>query len=265
MQLMVHLHRGFRRPGFRYSLLVSLFIACLAIWGMGLKISSPAGFLRYQAMGPASRWLGLIQNAGAVVIVLLYPLLASLAYGEVFWEKRHYGIQSMELSRESQRRYYRSHFIAGFLLGGCSGTAALAFNFVLLFMFLPAIPVNQFFSDPIVGYVHSFSKLYVQSSYLYVLVRLALLFLWSGLITVFTMALSMHIKARYVPLIIPTLFLLFYDLIVSNILGISKGVGQQFVFGMRFDGYTWIVILGMIVISLALYLIGVRKYEKFEA
>lgn len=264
MGLLQNLKRGVNRPLFKISIILSFVLAVLAIFlDLDGKISYPYEFFRGIVIPPVTRWMGVLGFTVAYILELIYPLLAAVAYSDIFWEDRKTGLNQVILTKINQKKYYISNYLAGFILGGIAGIAALTINIMLMLLIYPAISVNQLIVEGIFSYSKIFAELYYSSSLLYVLVRLGALFFWSGLIAVFSMSLSFIFSNRYLPMIVPMFLLLIVDMLTRLIVW-HGGTGHQFISGGDFTFVTFASATLMILFTVLFFIIGHKRNEKFE-
>lgn len=264
MGLLQNLKRGVNRPLFKISIIFSFVIVAVAIFlDLDGRINYPYEFFRGVVIPPVTRWMGVLGFTGASILILTYPLLAAMAYSDIFWEDRKTGLNQVILTKINQRKYYISNYLAGFILGGIAGIAALTINIMLMLLIYPAISVNQLIAEGIFSSSKIFAELYYSSSLLYVLARLGALFLWSGLISVFSMSLSFIFSNRYLPMIVPMFLLLIVDMLTRLIVW-HGGTGRQFILGGDFTFATFVSATLMILFTALFFTIGYKRNEKFE-
>lgn len=264
MGLLQNLRRGINRPLFKISIVFSFIFAVSAIFlDLDGRINYSYEFFRGVVIPPVTRWMGVLGFTVAYILELTYPLLAAMAYSDIFWEDRKTGLNQVILTKINQRKYYISNYLAGFILGGIAGIAALTINIMLMLLIFPAISVNQLITEGIFSSSQIFAELYYSNSLLYVLARLGILFLWSGLISVFSMGLSFIFSNRYLPMIVPMFFLLIVDMLTRLIVW-HGGIGSQFIIGGEFTFATFFS-AALIIIFIALsFIVGHKRNEKFE-
>lgn len=256
MHLNENLKRAFFRKPFIFTMLLSLAIAAWQAYAVRIWMPRVPSEAVMMSFGPGSAWLGLVHEGGTIVLLLIYPLLASLSYGDMITEEKQTGVQQLILTRMERGKYYRLHFLTGFLIGGISGIAALLFHLMMVLAFVPMVSISPIFSSALISEGYMFAQLYFQNLPLYFILRLMVLFLWSGTLAGLSLALSLWIRQRYIALIIPFLILLLYDLTLGSKLG---QIGAAVIFGERLTPATLMVFIGVFFSALLLYMWGARR------
>lgn len=263
--LVLHdLQRAMKRPIVQALLLFGLVLGVLPIFTEKLfHFSTADQFITYPA-GVYTFWLIFIPTTSLSIYKLIYPLLAAAAYGDVFEEDRITGLQQIYLTKMTKRKYTFTHVVSAFLVGGLTGTFPLLINFLVLFLVLPVIDTNVYFSMPIYGTSDFMPDFYYNHPFWFIVGRIGLDFLWCGILADCAVILGKWIQNRYFIIVAPFLILIVGDLFLETLFDYRYNLANQMITGLNFTYTTgWIVILLLFFIFVTVHFKG-ESYEDFE-
>lgn len=148
-------------------------------------------------------------SLGSTLFFTLLPMLAAFPYGWSWCMEKKAGYVRMAVTRGGKRNYVLAKACAVFLSGGLTVLIPLAVNFAAVACFVPAIlPVVTYM--PYYGVYHGtlWSGLFYTHPLVYVLLYLALDFVFAGLLAVAVMSVSVYVKNRVAVMILPYLAVL---------------------------------------------------------
>ncbi|MBB2481715.1 hypothetical protein H5P36_16150 [Bacillus sp. APMAM] len=148
---------------------------------------------------------------------LIFPLLATLAYSDAYAEDFNSGFIKNILTKVNKNKYLRVRFIVNFLVGGSVSTFPLIVNFLGEMTAFPLIENNQYFGMPIVIEDSFWPQLFYSHPFLYVMLRMLIIFLFGGMLASLGLAFSTIIKNRYIVLIFPFLIVLIIDILLTSL------------------------------------------------
>lgn len=183
----------------------------------GTLIQNPA----YSSMTAYAGWLG--GDMGEFPSVLYYFLLfllVTIPFGWSLFSEIKSGYRASAVARGGRKAYYLSKYTASFLSGGTVAAAPLLLNFLVTLCVTPAtLPdaredmymrgVNQLFFG---------GDLLYTTPLLYVLLYIGIAFVFGGLWSTVPISLSFLSKNRFVVLIAPYLFLVFFHFLAGSCL-----------------------------------------------
>jgi len=136
----------------------------------------------------------------------IYPLISVMPYGWSLFEERKSGYIKNVVCRTRKANYFFSKYIAVFLSGGAVVAVPAALNFLITSMFIPAIKPDVFYD---IGWTvreaSMFSECFFKAPFLYVLLRILLLFAFGGAISSVGFALAFSVNNRFAVVLLPFL------------------------------------------------------------
>lgn len=220
--LTIELHRAFTSHGFFLSLLLGTVIAvshcATSIVPLALGLDE---YLSYNMPMMYPGWLftswmgGNAQNMLAYLFFLIIPLLAALPFADSFFSDAKGGFIQSLCIRTNKHYYFAAKYTACFLSGGTAVILPLALNFGLSCMLLPSMKPEVTAFDSAIGENSSFPHLFYEHPFVYVLVYLAFIFVFSGLIATLSLLASYHVSHRFLVVIAPFFIFLFVNALFS--------------------------------------------------
>lgn len=171
-----------------------------------------------------NHWVGgETYTLGSSVYFFIFPLLAAIPYGWSFCGESRSGYTRSMVLKTGKAPYYFAKYCAVFLSGGLAMVIPLAFNFLLTAMFVPAVcPDPSYLVWYAVNGASLMSELYYTYPAVYVLLYLAVDFLFCGLIACLSYSASMFYKNRVVVVLLPFFLLLGWNFAGTSILYTDK-------------------------------------------
>lgn len=150
-----------------------------------------------------------------IIIIFLLPLLSSLFYSDSIRNEKSSGIYNYYVTRCTIKKHFLSKIITTFLLNTLTIFFSVASSELLIWLSIPNIGCQYMNTTPIYEYItqkpHIFCyKLFNFNPYLYVLFIVLILSIYSGLIGVISMSISLlftKLKNNYLYIVT---FLSFY-------------------------------------------------------
>lgn len=197
------------------------------------------------------------------------PFLAAMAMADIYFVDKESGYLNVLFSKVDAKRYFRNLYCLNFCAGGLCLLMPLLVNLYLCFLVCPnRAPDLIVEGTNVVNYLGDdtlFPQLYYEHPFAHVCIYLLLGFIASGIFASIALALSFFVKNRFLVWI--SSFLINYVFIS---LSVAMTGNSQFallsVCIMHGGAVTLqtvtIAIVSWIVVSLILYLIGVKRSEK---
>ncbi|MDD4414479.1 MAG: hypothetical protein PHR14_08050 [Oscillospiraceae bacterium] len=198
-----------------------------------------------------NKWIG-AERTGlpSYLFFLVIPLLASLPYGDSYFQDRKTGYIRHILIRQNKVQYYVAKFIAVFLSGAVVVVIPLIINLGMSALILPSV-LPEVSTHTHAIYAHSmWSSLYYAHPYVYIGLYLLLIFIFSGLWASISLSVSFFSGNRYVVLLFPFVFYVFIHAI-TNLLNIDRMSPSVFLRPSQPEAYiSFPIILGEAVLLL---------------
>lgn len=122
---------------------------------------------------------------------MLFPIFAVLGYGWSLFSEQKCGYIKNVVTRTTKRNYFLSKYIVTFLSGGVIVAVPVILNFLIVSMFVPAVKPDVFYT---IGWTvlakSMFSEYFYAQPFLYVFLRILVVFLFSGAIATISYALA---------------------------------------------------------------------------
>lgn len=138
---------------------------------------------------------------------LVLPLLAALPFADSYFQDLRGGYIYNVCLRTDKKHYFAAKYLAVFLSGGTAVTLPLLANFLLCSMFLPSMKPEVTNAHILV--YSSFPHLFFSYPVLYVLLYLAIIFVFSGLLACFGLYATRHLGYAFLVLLAPFAVYLF--------------------------------------------------------
>lgn len=186
---------------------------------------------------------------------LVLPLLAALPFADSYFQDLRGGYIYNVCLRADKKHYFTAKYLAVFLSGGTAVTLPLLANFLLCSMFLPSMK-----PEVVNAYIRidsSFPHLFFSYPVLYVLLYLAIIFVFSGLLACLSLVATRHLGYAFLVLLAPFAVYLFISSGLNLIGGIELHAWQPIKFlDPAFGGDAKLAILIEGVLLLAVTLVG---------
>ncbi|MCC2929941.1 hypothetical protein ACWH4V_19970 [Bacillus mojavensis] len=260
------LHRLLHRKSFYISLLFGLFCAIAYFYADELFLTESLEKDGGVAFTPYTKWMGIggFSDYPALFLFLL-PILATLPLADLFASDHRTGFTSFLFSRKKASSYFKHLLIINFAAGFFAGAIPLCINLYLSFMKLPNVPPDRVINNemPLVTGYTFFPDLYYNHPLLHIFFYIMLTGLFAGIWATLALSIGMFFKNTFVVVLSSFAFEFILNTIFSTIgqdsLQASSFLQQQATNGASFSGMCF-QLIGMVVLSIVLYVIGVRRY-----
>lgn len=160
-------------------------------------------------------WMGTnLSGRPALLLSVLFPLLASIPYGASLAADRRSGYDINMVTRTSRSQYYLARQVTAFCIAGVSVVIPYLLDFLAAAALLPALrPVPELGSYSI-GVRSMWADVFYGQPLLYVLGYLAIIFLWSGCLGLIPLVVGFFVKNRIVVLMSSFLLLVIVEVMV---------------------------------------------------
>jgi len=211
--LKMEFHRIGKRPVFWFILIVGILLALIPVIQIWPESLSKEDY----AMYPMSPYVGWMHFVGETYLIytLVFPLLASLAYSDTYAEDYNTGLLKNILTRIEKKKYLLNRFFINFFIGGLVSVFPLVINFMGVMTAFPLIENNYYFGMLVVVNGSFLPELYYEHPFLYIILRLIIIFLFGGVLASIGLAFSTIVKNRYIVLIVPLLFVTALDVLLN--------------------------------------------------
>lgn len=204
-------------------------------------------------------------SLSSTMFFMLFPIFAVLGYGWSLFSEQKSGYIKNVVTRVSKRNYFLSKYIATFLSGGAIVSIPVIFNFLLVSMFVPAVKPDVFYDIGWTVRTNSmFSECFYTRPFLYVFLRILVVFLFSGAMATISYALAFFIRNRFAVILLPFLGVLALHFGQYLLRDASSELSPIYLLG----GYgfntkmLWAVILELEVILVPTFLLALLKGGK---
>lgn len=135
---------------------------------------------------------------------VLFPAFAAISYGWSFFTERKTGYIKNIITRTEKSQYYWAKYITTFIAGGLAVTVPVLINLIICAMYLPAVRPDIFYDINYGVYMPSmFSEIFYRTPLLYVLLRVLIVFLYSGGAAVISFTLAFIVPNRIAVVLLP--------------------------------------------------------------
>ena len=205
--------RAYRSLGMKLSLLVGLTIALIQYvkqvlpWKNDIITYFDGRYITYP-LSVFNMWLGADDtNPWLMIYLMLFPILASMAYGASYYDDVKSGYIKNVYTRIGKRKYLIAKYITVFVSAGSTVILPMLFNLMLTSAIMPSLvpSMNGLFAP---GSVGMFSYIFYTRPYLYVTIYIIMYFIYGGVIASIALAVSKIARYRFIVLIIP--FAIYY-------------------------------------------------------
>lgn len=250
----MEINRILRRPIFWVLVLVGVAFAIAPIKEGWLAIAPDYMLME---LSPYVHWIYLYPTASENIYKLIFPLLAAIAYADSYAEDFNTGFIKNILTKVKKKKYLRIRYIVNFCLGGFIVILPLMLNFLCTMAVYPLIEPNFYYGSNLVIESSFLPDLYYQHPFLYILLRIFILFFVGGMFASLGLAVSVFIKNRYVIVIFPFLIFMVLDIIIGVLLPSIPNLSDVFMKNLgainALFGYLFVGIIGS---YLCFYFVG---------
>lgn len=210
-----------------------------------------------------TNWIGshnifLQQN----IFYLILPILATLPFGGSLFSDINGGYIKSICTRVKKSNYLVAKYIAVFVSGGSAVVMPMLFSFVLSSAFLPTMLPEASYAYTNIASLHKWAGLFFTYPFLYLLLYLALTFVFAGLTACMALAVSYFSYKSFLTLIFPFFVYIFSSLFCElvNLQGFSvrnllTTTGE---YSTTFSSL-FMMLLFFVLSFFPYYLVGVKK------
>ncbi|WP_077324725.1 hypothetical protein [Virgibacillus siamensis] len=181
------------------------------------------------------------------IYVLIFPLLAALPYSDAYAQDYNSGLVKSILTKVNKRKYLNIRFIVNFIVGGVVAIFPPVVNFLLQMTAFPVIENSMYYGMNSVGTQSFMPELFYHQPFLYILVRVIMLFLLGGLLASLGLALSTAVKNRYIILVFPFLVFMGLDVLFVSTGFVNYSISMMYLFDVPFHwGFPLYLLIGTI-------------------
>lgn len=191
---------------------------------------------------------------------LILPLLAALPFADSYFHDLRGGYLYNVCLRTDKKHYFAAKYLAVFLSGGTAVTLPLLANFLLCSMFLPSMKPEVTNAHILV--YSSFPHLFFSYPVLYVLLYLAIIFVFSGLLACFGLYATRHLGYAFLVLLAPFAVYLFISSGLNLIGGMELHAWQPIKFldpAFERDAKLSILIEGVLLLAVTVVGFVIRQ------
>lgn len=278
--LKIELKKAFQNKLFWVTIVIAGFIAVLsAIYNIQVIQGEKAYYANIvtqystEAVNPNSPLYSLFNHwicedfssLASTMFFMLFPIFAVLGYGWSLFSEQKSGYIKNIVTRVSKRSYFLSKYIATFLSGGILVAVPVILNFLLVSMFVPAVKPDIFYDIGwTVGADSMFSEYFYTQPFVYVFLRILVVFLFSGAIATISYTLAFFVRNRFAVILFPFLGVIalhFGQYFIQDLTAELSPIYLLGAAGVRVK-MLWAVLLEMGVILIPSFLLALLKGGK---
>lgn len=209
----IEIKRLLKRPQFYVVILIGILIGMLDfISNNTIKLSGTD--FSINSYGVYSRLMLYNINEFVRILQLIMPLIVTIAFADSYLEDVSSGFIKNIIVRYDKKKYLLNRFIVNFVVSGLIISIPFIINYILYAAFIPSIEPKIYFSGIIDTYGF-LPNIYYNYPFLYVCIRILLLFVYGGTFSSIALASSIFIKNRYVVTLIPLITYISMDVIIQ--------------------------------------------------
>ena len=278
--LKIELKKAFQNKLFWVTIIIAGFVAVLSaiyniqvVQGEKAYYANVAAQYGVEAVNPNLPLYSLFNHwicedfssLASTMFFMLFPIFAVLGYGwSLFFEQKSGYIKNV-VTRVSKRSYFLSKYIATFLSGGILVAVPVILNFLLVSMFVPAVKPDIFYDIGwTVGADSMFSEYFYTQPFVYVFLRILVVFLFSGAIATISYTLAFFVRNRFAVILLPFLGVIalhFGQYLIQNLSTELSPIYLLGAAGVRVK-MLWAVLLELGVILIPSFLLALLKGGK---
>lgn len=212
--LKIELERAVKRPTFIFALLIGIFICIFDITKssnhfydfyndfLNTMIITPYDSLCIFNLSPLSN-----------IYFIILPVLCAISYSDSYLEDLNSGFLKNILSRYSKTKYLNSKFGANFIVSGLTIVIPIIIQLLFLLATRPNIMPEKL--GNVMAIVNVSVDLYLHHPLIYTFIWIFIWFLFAGVISSITLAISIIVRNKFVALITPFICLYAVDIILG--------------------------------------------------
>ncbi|PET37895.1 hypothetical protein CN520_24460 [Bacillus cereus] len=256
-----------RRFSFYVALGIGLAISIAQFWTDQFHLKEDLVGIGGISFTPYTKWLGMdnaISDYSSLYMFLL-PIVVTLPLADLYAKDRRTGFYRFLIVRGNYRKYFTNLFFLNFITGMFVATFPLIMNIYLSFMRLPNIKPDKIINQEItlMKTTTFFPDLYYTHPFVHMLFYVLLIGIFGGIFASIALSIGMFVKKSFIILLAPFLFQYGLNMIFS-MSGHPEMIATNFMLEYSANGVSFtsmIIQLFMgIIISLVLYVIGVKNY-----
>ena len=202
------------------------------------------------------------------IYFLIIPIIAAVPCAITLSKDKITGYQYQLFTRGKKRNYYISKYVVSFISGGIAVLIPLLINLWLSITTLPSIIPDPTTGTSMITNIQMMSEFYFLNPNLYILIYLFVIFMYSGVFSVFVLIIGEITKNLFISILFPFMSYVFVY-VMLNISGLQQYAPFCFLTPAQRAGFiteTIIVFefLGLFVVSGAIYCILAAKNQTIE-
>lgn len=218
-----------RKSLFNLSFLLTLGIMCaisIASACSIIKVDITHSVATVSGKNPAlgirtlyNRWIAMVwDDPYSAIFFNIFPLAAALPNGLSLYSDRKNGYMAQMILRKTRTRYFSEKFVATFFSGGLVITIPVILNIMITALHFPIRKPDLYFDIYTSVQPFSFASTYFYTvPFVHLLLRVLIIFLYSGTAAVMCLAMTCFSRNRYIILFVPMLLFLFLNFSYSII------------------------------------------------
>ncbi|GGI65003.1 hypothetical protein ACFQOY_08815 [Enterococcus alcedinis] len=238
--------RVFRRKQFIAGIIISILLGISSLQTYGIIGNFPQQSYIGYPVSIYSLQMLVLPLPTFVIFKFLFPIISTVAVGDLIAEDFSTGYIKSLVSHLTLKKYLKNNFIASFVIGGSISSLVVIINFITLMMFVPVVPLNRYYSMFLVDSQEFFPSLYYDHSFIYWLIRLGLVFIFAGCISIIASIVSFYFKNRYIAIATPMILIMLIDMMIRLIESDPYTISSQFI------GTEKLQITGVLFVSLTI-------------
>ncbi|MFK3892523.1 hypothetical protein ACQKFW_00900 [Bacillus subtilis] len=262
------LHRLLHRKSFYIAILIGLFCSVAYFYTDELFLEESIEKDGGIAFTPYTKWMGIggISDYPTLFLFLL-PVIVSLPLADLFASDQRTGYTPFLFIRKKASLYFKALFGLNFAAAFITGTLPLIVNLYLSFMKLPNIPPDRVINNemPLVTGYTFFPDFYYSHPLLHILFYILLTGLFSGVWASFALSISMLFHNMFIVVLSPFVLQFILNTVFTT-LGQDQMQASSFLQQQAPNGASWSAmcfqLIGGMLLSLIIFLLGVRKYVR---
>lgn len=200
----IELKRAFSRLSFKIAISIGIVFCILSI----VKIPMYGGdildnYIKGFVGTPFEHFIFFKANPISNLLIIIMPIISTLGYSDSYIEDFKSGMIKGIYTRQNKRRYLLSKYFANFIAGGAAFALPLVLNYVTLILIYPSVQPNMVFGGTSIMPSGLLSNLFYGHANLYIIMWIAVYFLYSGAFASIALCFSTFIKNKFVVIFIP--------------------------------------------------------------
>lgn len=206
----IELKRAFFNINTLLSLGIGITMVMLHLFFLVLPLSKSLNeYMSYNLPMMYPGWLfsswfgGNRANIYVFSFFIIIPLISALPFGDSFFSDVKGGVINNICTRCNKKHYYLSKYISVFLSGGFTVVFPLFLNLIFSMLLLPSLKPEVSTFNTLIREASTFSHLYFTHPFIFILIKLFMLFLFSGILATTALWASYYLNHQFLVVISP--------------------------------------------------------------